>query len=57
MTKREQNLQELEVMMKRLREIAASKTMVTNDEEAEDMGDRLYEVADDIAWIIEYLNI
>lgn len=57
MTKREQNLQELEVMMKRLREIAASKTMVTDDEEAEDMGDRLYEVADDIAWIIEYLNI
>ena len=57
MTKREQNLQELEVMMKRLREIAASKTMVTDDEEAEDMGDRLYEVADDIARIIEYLNI
>lgn len=57
MTKREQNLQELEVMMKRLREIAATKTMVTDDEEAEDMGDRLCEVADDIEWIIEYLNI
>lgn len=57
MTKREQNLQELEVMMRRLREIAASKTMVTDDEEAEDMGDRLCEVADDIGWIITYLNI
>ena len=57
MTKREQNLQELEAMMRRLREIAVSKTMVTNDEEAEDMGDRLCEVADDIEWIITYLNI
>lgn len=57
MTKREQYMQELEAMKNRLREIAATKTMVTDDEEAEDMGDRLCEVADDIEWIITYLNI
>ena len=57
MTKREQYMQELEVMMRRLREMADSKTMVTDDEEAEDMGDRLCEVADDIEWIVTYLNI
>ena len=57
MTKREQYMQELETMRNRLREIAASKTMITNDEEAEDLSDRLCEVADDIEWIVTYLNI
>ena len=48
---------ELQEIMNRIREIAASGKIITQDEEAEDMDERLCDIADDLEWIIMYCHI
>ena len=48
---------ELQEMQKRIKELAASGKITTQDEEAEDMDERLCDIADDLDWLINYCYI
>lgn len=48
---------ELQEMMNRIKKLAESGKIITQDEEAEDMSERLYDIADDLEWIINYCHI
>lgn len=48
---------ELQEMQKRIKELAASGKITTQDEEAESMEKKLYDIAEDIGWIIMYCHL
>lgn len=55
--KMKKEFKELLEMSMRIRELAASGKMVTQDEEKEDMDQRLCDIADDLEWVITYCHI